>query len=106
MPKISDLGSRGIVLYSENKGADQLRSCCAADLRLCFRICKKLHICKISDSHDAAEIAHVLFKNILHILRILYLRKVYVKFKNIDEELLYILCESEFNHAFIVTSKK
>ena len=28
-------------LYSENKGADQLRSYCAADLRLCFRICKK-----------------------------------------------------------------
>ena len=24
--------------YSENKGADQLRSNCAADLRLCFRI--------------------------------------------------------------------
>ena len=28
-------------LCSENKGADQLRSHCAADLRLCFRICKK-----------------------------------------------------------------
>ena len=28
-------------LYSENKGADQLRSYCAADLRLCFGICKK-----------------------------------------------------------------
>ena len=28
-------------LCSENKGADQLRSICAADLRLCFRICKK-----------------------------------------------------------------
>ena len=27
--------------FSENKGADQLRSNCAADLRLCFRICKK-----------------------------------------------------------------
>ena len=27
--------------YSGNKGADQLRSYCAADLRLCFRICKK-----------------------------------------------------------------
>ena len=26
--------------YSENKGADQLGSYCAADLRLCFRICK------------------------------------------------------------------
>ena len=27
---------------SENKGADQLRSDCEADLRLCFRICKLL----------------------------------------------------------------
>ena len=27
--------------YSENKGADQLRSYCATDMRLCFRICKK-----------------------------------------------------------------
>ena len=26
---------------SESKGADQLRSYCTADLRLCFRICKK-----------------------------------------------------------------
>ena len=28
--------------YSENKGADKLRSCCEADLRLCFRICRLL----------------------------------------------------------------
>ena len=28
-------------LCSENKGADQLSSYCAADLRVCFRICKK-----------------------------------------------------------------
>ena len=28
-------------LCSENKGADQLRSYHEADLRLCFRICKK-----------------------------------------------------------------
>ena len=27
---------------SENKGADQLRSHCAADLRLCFRLCRLL----------------------------------------------------------------
>ena len=27
-------------LCSENKGADQLRGDCEADLRLCFRICK------------------------------------------------------------------
>ena len=27
--------------YSENKGADQLCSYCAADLRLCFRIMQK-----------------------------------------------------------------
>ena len=29
-------------LCSENKGADQLRAHCEADLRLCFRMCKKL----------------------------------------------------------------
>ena len=28
-------------LYSENKGADQLRGYREADLRLCFRVCKK-----------------------------------------------------------------
>ena len=27
---------------SENKGADQLRSYCEADLRLCFRLCRSL----------------------------------------------------------------
>ena len=27
---------------SENKGTDQLRSYCEADLRLCFRICRLL----------------------------------------------------------------
>ena len=44
--EISDLDRGGIVLsvyiYSENKGADQLRGHREADLRLCFRICKKL----------------------------------------------------------------
>ena len=39
--------------YSENKGADQLRGYREADLRLCFRICKKKRF-----SHDAA---HVMF---------------------------------------------
>ena len=29
-------------LCGENKGAGQLRSYCEADLRLCFRICRKL----------------------------------------------------------------
>ena len=29
-------------LCSENKGADQLRSYCEADLRLCFRLCRML----------------------------------------------------------------
>ena len=40
--QISDLGSRGIVLSgSQNKGTDQLQGYREADLRLCFRICKK-----------------------------------------------------------------
>ena len=41
--EILDLESRGIVLScSENKGVDQLRGYCEADLRLCFRIGKLL----------------------------------------------------------------
>ena len=40
--EISDLESRGIVYpCRENKGADQLRGYREADLRLCFRTCKK-----------------------------------------------------------------
>ena len=35
------LGRRGIVLCSENKGADQLQGDGTADLHLCFRIFKK-----------------------------------------------------------------
>ena len=41
-------------LCSKNKGADQLRGYREADLRLCFRICKKL--C----SHDTAHIEFVI----------------------------------------------
>ena len=37
--------------YSENKGADQLRSYSAAGLRLCFRICKSRF------SHNEAHIS-------------------------------------------------
>ena len=50
---------------SENKGADQLRSYCEADLRLCFRIGK------IRFSHDAAHISFSIFTSsvILHHLR-------------------------------------
>ena len=38
-------------LCSENKGSDQLRSYCEADLHLCFRLCRLLVfilLCKIS----------------------------------------------------------
>ena len=38
-------------MCSENKGADQLRGYREADLRLCFRICKKKRF-----SHDAAQL--------------------------------------------------
>ena len=50
------IGSRGIVLCSENKGADQ---------RLCFRICKKRF------SHDEAEmylIGHTLMTQVTNVL--------------------------------------
>ena len=40
--EISYLGNRGIVLCSKNKGADQLRGYCEADLRFSFHICKTL----------------------------------------------------------------
>ena len=36
---------------SENKGADQLRSYCEADLRLCFRIGKNLSGFQSHDAH-------------------------------------------------------
>ena len=50
--EILDLGSRGILyyLFGKNKGADQLRDYSAADLCLCF------HICKSMFSHDADHI--------------------------------------------------
>ena len=38
--EILDLESRGIVLCSKNKGADQLCGYRTTDVRLCFRICK------------------------------------------------------------------
>ena len=60
---MSYLGSRGLYYpCSENKGADQLRGHRKADLRLCFRICKKpvfsrsSYIPKDRFSHDAAHI--------------------------------------------------
>ena len=42
--EISDKGCRGIVLSvcSENKGTDQLRGYCRADLGLCFHIYAKI----------------------------------------------------------------
>ena len=39
--EISDLGRRGNVLCSENKGADQLCGNRIANLCLCFHICRK-----------------------------------------------------------------
>ena len=38
--QILDYDRRGTILCSENKEADQLGSYCAADLRLCFGVCK------------------------------------------------------------------
>ena len=39
--KLCLVGRKPVFRVRENKGADQLRSYCAADLRLCFPICKK-----------------------------------------------------------------
>ena len=43
-------------ICGENKCADQLRSYCAADLRLCFRICKN------PVSHNEAHLSLVVRK--------------------------------------------
>ena len=44
---------------SENKGADQLRSYCEADLRLCFRICRLL-VFPCGGSYSVTPGQHVL----------------------------------------------
>ena len=49
-------------LCSENKGADQLRGYREADLRLCFRICKRWF------SHDAAQIIFLGISRFSHAL--------------------------------------
>ena len=66
---LSDLGVvEGLYYpYSKNKGADQLHSNCATDLRLCFRICKSWF------SHNEA---HICFdKKFLHCNQITLLLK-------------------------------
>ena len=45
---------------SENKGADQLRGYREADLRLCFRICKKPVFSQRGSYVDKLEIVYVL----------------------------------------------
>ena len=55
-------------MSGENKGADQLRSYCEADLRLCFRIGKKRF------SHDAAPI----FYNCLYAVTALHAKVITV----------------------------
>ena len=47
---------------SENKGADQLRSYCEADLRLCFRLCRLL-VFPCSGSNMKSYV-NLLFQNI------------------------------------------
>ena len=45
-----DLGTIGNGLCSGNKGADQLCGFRTADLRLCFRICKKQVFSSVDES--------------------------------------------------------
>ena len=51
-------------LGSENKGADQLRGDREADLRLCFRICKKPLFSRRSLNHQKAALSsfHILIQ--------------------------------------------
>ena len=64
---------------NRSKGADQLRSYSAADLRLCFRICKGLF------SHDAAHLS-VLLSNFHRFMTYfaLMLSRVYKLISNCD----------------------
>ena len=57
--EIADLGLSGIVLCSENKGADQLPSYHITDLCLCFADAK----CRFS--HDVTHITTVLIQSCL-----------------------------------------
>ena len=54
---------------SENKGADQLRSYCEADLRLCFRLCRLLvflcggsNVTYITFHVNVNVIAHLMYR--------------------------------------------
>ena len=57
---------------SENKGADQLRTYCAADMPLCFRTCKKPVFSQRGStingvkygSHFIAELDSIRFENV------------------------------------------
>ena len=61
-------------LYSKNKvliscveGADQLRGCCAGDLRLCFCICKK-HVLSCYSSYVSCFVC--MFFDSFHLLHV------------------------------------
>ena len=50
----------GLYYLCNEKSAEQLRSYCAADLRLCFPICKKLvHYCSYEPHHEKTNILHM-----------------------------------------------
>ena len=59
--------------YSENKGADQLRSYCAADLRLCFRKCKK----PVFSKRDSVDLLLYVHGNELNLNNLLVKRQNY-----------------------------
>ena len=54
---------------SENKGADQLRSYCEADLRLCFRLCRFVvlqllkYIVKAANNKDILQLCLCLWSS-------------------------------------------
>ena len=53
-------------LCSENKNADQLHGHRAADLRLCFRICKKTKMAMFLSCNKENN-SHILIKHVMHI---------------------------------------
>ena len=95
-----DLGSKDIVLgplyypISENKGADQLRGYRAADLRLCFHICRTLVFSRRgSKMRSSMAVKMTIFSCIFH----LHVSFFFLFFKH--RLRVHILTRSDTNQA-------
>ena len=64
---------------SENKGADQLRSYCEADLRLCFRICRLLVFPCTGSFYNFSLLGIIVFTANIKVIIVLRLRSEVLK---------------------------